>query len=43
LMFFTYGEEEEEEEEMRRVCCKIRVSRLFISAFYRWIIKYYYF
>jgi hypothetical protein len=42
-MFFTYGEEEEEEEEeeeRRRVCCEIKDSRLFISAFYRRLIKY---
>jgi hypothetical protein len=24
----------------RQVCCEIRDSRLFIGAFYRWIIKY---
>jgi len=42
LMFFTYGGKEEEEEGIR-VCCEIRDSRLFIGAFYRWIIKYSYF
>jgi hypothetical protein len=36
LIFFTYGKkEEEEEEEKRRVCFKIRDSRLFIGVFYR--------
>jgi len=39
-MFFTYGEEEEEEEEERSPAyCEIIDSKLYIEAFYRWIIN----
>jgi hypothetical protein len=47
-MFFTYEkekeeEEEEEKEERSHVCCEIKDSKFFITAFYRRIIKYSYF